>query len=232
MKFKHFSEFGAIECILDIYIKIELMDGNFPKELKNQKVEQMFPSNFADLFHSGDFSDFTVVCSDGIKIPVHRSILYGNSSVLKAMMLTEMQESVENILEVKDINETAMNKILLFMYTQKVDISDDLHDILYGAEKYQIENLKALCIAHMFYNLRASNAVEYFLLAIMYDVERLKKLCLVYIQIHYDTLRSTENWEQLNAEQLELIEKAVKDYKACKLAFEFDMDPERWGHIF
>ena len=160
------------------------MEGNFPKELENQKVEQILPSSFADLFHSGDFSDFTVVCADGIKIPVHRSILYCNSPVLKAMMLTEMQESVENVLEVKDINGTAMNKILLFMYTQKVDdISGDLHGILYGAEKYQIENLKALCIGHMFDNLRAANAVEYFLLAILYDVERLMELCLVYIQM-------------------------------------------------
>ena len=159
------------------------MEGNFPKEPVYQKVEQTLPSSFADIFHSGDLSDLTVVCANGIEIPVHRFILYANSPVLKAMMLTDMQESIDKKLHAPDINEAVMNKILLFMYTQKIDISDDLHGILYGAEKYQMEYLKALCIKFILNNLRAENAVEYFLLTSLYDLEFLNNLCLTYIQL-------------------------------------------------
>ncbi|KAL7043700.1 hypothetical protein ACKWTF_001630 [Chironomus riparius] len=233
MKFENFARYDGTEgdIHLDMYIKMELMEGNFPNEPKTQMNDQLLRSNFSDLFCSGDFSDFTIICSDQREFRVHRNILSVNSAVLKALMLTNMKESIDKKLQVPDIDGTAMNKILLFMYTQKIDgISDHLQDIIYGAEKYQIENLKALCIAHMIDTLSVVNAVEYFMLASLYDLERLKQLSLIYIQIHYDNLHNTEKWTQLNVEQLELIEKAVKAYKAFKLNFNFEMNEFFWDY--
>jgi hypothetical protein len=162
---------------------LELIEGNFPRELSRYIDEDDLSSNFEDLYYSEDFSDFTVICSCGAEFPVHRCILSVNSPVLKTMMLTEMQESIENKLEVNDIDGVVMNKILFFMYTQKIGgISQNLEGLLYGAEKYQLNNLKSVCISHMFDTLSVENSVEYFMLASLYDIERLLQLCLMYIQ--------------------------------------------------
>jgi len=50
----------------------------------------------------------------------------------------------------------------------------------------------------------------------------------LFICRHYDALRNTEKWGHLNAEQLEFIEKAVKDYKASKVTFEFENEDCFW----
>jgi len=163
---------------------VELLEGCFRKESKKQLDDHSLSSSFADLYHSGDFSDFTIICSDKREFPVHRCILSVNSPVLKAMMLTDMQESIEKKLDVKDIDGPVIEKILMFMYTQKIDnINEHLEGLLYGAEKYQLENLKAVCIRHMLDNIRVENAVDYFMLASLYDVEHLKQLCLMNIQM-------------------------------------------------
>lgn len=163
---------------------MELFEGRFPKESKKHLDDHSLSSSFADLYQSGDFSDFTIICSDKREFRVHRNILSVNSPILKAMMLTDMQESIENKLEVKDIDGSVMDQILLFMYTQKIsNISDNIEGLLYGAEKYQLENLKAACVSHMLDNIGVENAVDYFMLANLYDVEHLKQLCLMNIQM-------------------------------------------------
>lgn len=147
-------------------------------------IDESIIRRYEDLYYTGEFSDFTIICSDDEEFPVHRCILSVNSDVLKTMMQSQMQESIENKLKVNDIDGLVMHKILLFMYTQEIDdINEHLEGLLYGAEKYQIQRLKDLCIDDMFENLNAGNAVEYFMLASLYDAERLKQLCLMYIQM-------------------------------------------------
>jgi speckle-type POZ protein len=165
-------------------LQMELIEGNFPHELDRYFDEDELCSNFDDLYYSEDFSDFKVICSSGEVFPVHRCILAVNSPVLKTMMLTDMQESIENVLEVNDIDGVIMNKILYFMYTQKISgVAEYLEGLIYGAEKYQIKNLKRVCFNHMFDNLCVENSVEFFMLACLYDIDRLKELCLMYIQM-------------------------------------------------
>lgn len=53
---------------------------------------------------------------------------------------------------------------------------------------------------------------------------------ILFICRHYDALSNTETWKELNVEQLELIEKAVKDYKAYQLTLEFAMNEFFWDY--
>ena len=160
------------------------MEEKFPEESNKEIDGQMLLTNYADLYRSGNFSDFTITCSDGVEIPVHRIILAVNSPILKMMMSLGPQESGYTKLKLWDIDGTVMDKILLFMYTQNYDeISKYLKGLLYGAKKYQIDNLMAVCVNHMFDNLCVENAVEYFMLSNLHNIERLKQLCLTYIQM-------------------------------------------------
>lgn len=142
------------------------------------------PSKIQTLYKSKDFSDFTIVCSDGVELNAHRCILSVSSPVLKVMMDIEMKESYENRMEVSDINGEVMDKILWFMYSHIIDdIPNHIEGLLYGAEKYQMLDLKEICISYMFTSLSLENAVKYFMLAHFYKIEHLVQLSLMYIQL-------------------------------------------------
>ena len=58
------------------------------------------PVNRGDLLVSGLFSDFTIICQ-GERIPVHRSILYGESSFFRSALTMNMKVSLVSDQKIK-----------------------------------------------------------------------------------------------------------------------------------
>jgi hypothetical protein len=60
-------------------------------------VEDYYPQEkLYDFYMERLYCDFTIVCSDGVELPVHRIILAKESSVFKAMFSADMIESKTN----------------------------------------------------------------------------------------------------------------------------------------
>ena len=135
-------------------------------------------------FDTKSLSDFTVICSDGIEIPVHRLILANFSPVLDAMFKADMTESKNSVVKIEDINGETMTEILRFIYTREVkNLLELAPKILYGAEKYELEKLKKICVASMIENLCVGNAVEYTLLADRHNTPDLLESCTNFIRL-------------------------------------------------
>ena len=89
-----------------------------------------------------------------------------------------------NIIKITDIDGEAMEEILRFIYTQEVDEIDELAPkLLHGAEKYELNDMKELCVASMIENLSLENAVDYFLIADQYDIKDLLEHCVKFIKL-------------------------------------------------
>ena len=152
------------------------------EEEPGSKYHKNLSSNFNELYYSGDFSDFTIICADGIEFPVHRCVLSVHSPVFKAMLQTNMIESKNNVVEVDDIDGHDMNEILHFIYTQKVrNIHENLHGLMYGAEKYQLESLKELCLDHMYNHIKFENVIEFFKISYLFNLNGMIWMCIVFI---------------------------------------------------
>lgn len=135
-------------------------------------------------FETKLLSDFTIICSDGIEIPVHRLILANFSPVLDAMFRSDMIETNNSVVKIEDMDGETMVEILRFIYTQDVkNLMELAPKILYGAEKYELDKLKKLCAASMIENLCIGNAVEYFLLADRHNIQDLLKCCINFIRL-------------------------------------------------
>lgn len=103
---------------------------------------------------------------------------------MKAMLETPMTESSTRSLSVQDIDGETMKEILRFMYTGMVENIEKLASkLLYGAEKYGIDELKDLCEQDMIENLSTTNAVEYYTLAYRYNIESLYDKCIDFIKL-------------------------------------------------
>ena len=134
---------------------------------------------FKDYYDTKSYSDLTLVCSDGIEIQAHRFTLAAASHVLK-----ELIDIGSSIIKISDIDSTTMNEILRYIYTKEVnDIDDCAPKLIYGADKYELNGLKELCVIAMIDNLSVENAVDYFLLADQYDAEELLDRCIEFIKV-------------------------------------------------
>lgn len=128
------------------------------------------------------FFDFKLICSDGMEIPVHRSILAVNSPVFRTMFEASMQESESRIAHIDDLNGKVMKEIVNFMYTGIVDLLNNHEELLYGAVKYQLVKLKELVMFNIVEHFDYSNVFSFFFIADLYDEKYLMLRCVVYIQ--------------------------------------------------
>jgi len=86
--------------------------------------------------------------------------------------------------EIKDIRKEAFQKFLGFIYSSKVDLTaDDVIDVLDLANKYEVDDLKAVCQAHLLKGLNTENAHDIFQYAHFYNCPmHLKKAAFELVQ--------------------------------------------------
>jgi len=154
------------------------------KKVDNSQCDNEYQRMCKEYFNTKTLSDFTIKCSDNIEIPAHKIILAAFSPIMKTMINIKMTESKSNTVNIKDIDGKTMTEILRFIYTQEVNnIKELATKLLYGAEKYQLDKLKKLCLASMIENLSVENALDYFLLADKYNSKALLFRTAVFIKL-------------------------------------------------
>ena len=103
--------------------------------------------NFESLRGAADLSDIKILCG-AETFNAHKAILAGQSDVFKRMLTSDMAEVKSGIITVTDMTSDVIKILLRYMYTGKVghELDDDsLLDIIYGAEKYGLNDLKDYC---------------------------------------------------------------------------------------
>ena len=152
----------------------------------------------ANISQEGDFTDFTLESEDGAKFPVHRAVLAAQSSVLKRMFLTPMEEKNTSSLQLL-YKAGVVGKLVKFFYTRK--IKEEVEEDNFGcflelAEKYDIPHLKEEVEVLAIRRLSVENMVEMFLLADLYSAEDLRKAAEVFIRTN--RLKVKEGLDELD----------------------------------
>lgn len=107
-------------------------------------------------------------CADDVTIRIgedkmltSRRLLTEKSFVFKAMFSVDMLESTSNIINIVDISYDVMKSVLNYMQFNERPENVDLLDVLYAAEKYQIANLRNICINEMIKTVSVENIMSY-----------------------------------------------------------------------
>ncbi|XP_057325877.1 speckle-type POZ protein-like A [Microplitis mediator] len=144
--------------------KLEL---NIPKHLMGH--------DYTELYNSRIGSD-TIINVGDTTFETHRSILMARSSVLAAMFSHEMIEKKDNKISIPDITPEIFEKVLEYIYTDKVTGLDEIaDDLLEAADKYQLLSLKNICQESLSKTLNLENAFKLMPLADRYSAEPLVK---------------------------------------------------------
>ena len=143
-------------------------------------------------------SDFTIIVKTK-KFKVHKSVLSARSPVFEKMFASNMKEAADNKVEINDIEPCTFEKLLGFMYSEKIPEDIDFYamDLFVAADKvcllvfviitsfnlfklqYEIDDLKDVCERHISLNVSKDNAMAVLNLANLYSCNYdLKKISL------------------------------------------------------
>ncbi|GFU28154.1 TD and POZ domain-containing protein 3 [Nephila pilipes] len=139
-------------------------------------------------------------------IPVHTQILGARSPVFRAMFTNDMKEKIEGYVDVPDLDDDTVRRMLLYMYTDKLeDLEWGKASQLYAAaDKYEIASLKSSCYAILKAKLRPTNACQILALADLHQDQLLKKTVQDYILAQGKTIFSSAEWKLLMKTNLQL----------------------------
>lgn len=132
-------------------------------EVKNP-VAPMY--NDAIMFKDKLFTDIELKANDGKVLEAHKVILATRSPLLFEMLLKDMQETQNDVANVKNFNSKIMTEVLLFIYCGNVKNLDGVaRDLIHAAELYQMKELKKICIESIESTLSAENVLKTLVIA-------------------------------------------------------------------
>ena len=86
------------------------------------------------------------------------------------------------------------------MYTgqvPKIEKDKVAYDLLYAANKYQLEHLKSLCEQHLICRLQVNNVSQIIQFAHLHNAPELKRIALQFISKHATEVRATKEWQEV-----------------------------------
>ncbi|XP_057321496.1 speckle-type POZ protein B-like [Microplitis mediator] len=143
MRQKLYSKYGEKYDLYKTTITCEI----FWKSNKENPPHSNLFDKMKNFYNSQDFSDVTLVVGE-VKIPAHKVILSAHSPVFSRMLQSEMRESKENIINIKEVDAEIILEMLHYFYTGETKASHDSETalkMLEVADMYQTTELRDIC---------------------------------------------------------------------------------------
>jgi len=141
------------------------------------------------------FSDIQLHCGDQV-FDCHQVILAVRSPVFRAMFEADMKEKKTRKVDVKDIRPDVLSEALTFIYTGMTPNLDDLaEDLLVAADKYQLDQLKQICVNNLCKKIDVKTCLHSFTIGDMYNADDLKKSALQFIARNKEQVFKTKDWK-------------------------------------
>ncbi|XP_014486743.1 PREDICTED: BTB/POZ domain-containing protein 1-like [Dinoponera quadriceps] len=133
------------------------------------------------LFNNEILSDVSFLVGRGAqrqRIPAHKLVLSSGSAVFDAMF-NGMFATASSEIEVPDVEPAAFLAVLLFLYTDEIQIDPEtVMTTLYTAKKYAVSALEKHCVDFLKNNLTSDNAFLLLTQARLFDEPQLASVCL------------------------------------------------------
>ncbi|GBM11964.1 TD and POZ domain-containing protein 4 [Araneus ventricosus] len=199
-----FSRGIVLEEIEAVQHACTSFESDFSDSTKGMNNDKMVPlshtlnNNLKSLYDEQFFCDIKLKTRTSI-FPAHKVILSASSSVFKAMFLSDMKEKNSDCIDMQDLSDDTVRRMLLFTYTTRVeDLSWESASLLYvAADKYAILSLMNICSSYLKDNLSPSNACDILLLSDFHVDGDLKYAVQMYILKHGKQITNSNEWKVL-----------------------------------
>lgn len=132
------------------------------------------------MFEEDVLADFEICTSDRQLLKAHKAILAARSPVFHAMLRSDTQEAQIRSVKIMDFDSMVIRELLRFIYCDKVEgLRKVDRELVFAADKYQLDDLKKLCLDSITSTLDLDNVLESFEVSYhVSDAEHLMESCL------------------------------------------------------
>ncbi|XP_033212756.1 speckle-type POZ protein-like isoform X2 [Belonocnema kinseyi] len=168
------------------------------EDVSNKKIKSgELLVNISNLLEDQVLKDITFSVQ-GKKFKAHKAILAARSPVFSAMFTHKMKERIKSCVEIQDLEPDIFEKMLRFIYTDKVnDLEESASKLLPAAERYDLQKLKRMCVTILHRSLTIKNVLETLKLADMFSISDLRRAALKFIISHPEIVNGMEEFENL-----------------------------------
>lgn len=129
-------------------------------------ITSAYLDDYRKMFDNELFADFMLVTCDLVTLKAHKVVLSARSPVFYAMLTSDMQEAAAGVANIRDFDSRVMKEVLRFIYYAEVQNMDKIaRDLVFAAEKYQLDMLKEMCLENIRKNLKVRNLTCAFLIS-------------------------------------------------------------------
>lgn len=127
-------------------------------------------------------ADVTINTADGT-LEAHKAILSASSPVFHSMFQHNLKEKESSIIDIEDMTSESCMALLSYLYGTIDQEGFWKHrlGLLGAANKYDIVDLKDACEESLLEDINSGNVLERLQEAWLYQLDRLKKGCLMYL---------------------------------------------------
>lgn len=199
--------FDHIQVIL--YIENTAARHNGSTYDNNERLYNL-KKDFANLLQNEDFSDVTIISSEGDEFKAHKSILSARSEVFAGMFRCNLSEATTNRVPIDDVDAETMRELLSFIYSAKETPKNLAAKLLPIADRYALMDLKTICEQHLMEAISHDTACDILLLAKRICNERIEGEVVQYIANNIRSVTSTSNWKNLEETNPQLCLEVLK----------------------
>ena len=145
--------------------------------------------------------DVTIVSKDGHEIKCHGLILSIRSKVFQVML--EPTKNADNTITIKDFDAQTIKKMLLFMYSDKVEEDEIDMDLLGIANMYQLEALQIYCERRLSNDMDVNNVLDAWMAANLFKRATFLEICESFIISNWSDIQKTEAFSRVMKENSE-----------------------------
>ena len=155
-------------------------------------------------------SDVVFVLKNDERVYANKGVLSTQSEYFRAMFRSEMRESRENEVEVRDWSKEVFLLFLEHLYKGRVTFGcEDARELLALSDRYQVNDLRAQCLEVIKGGLSHTNVIGLLVEAESLGIDALKDVCIDYLVLYRKTVdKSKEALDILSPSlMLELLQK-------------------------
>ena len=175
-------------------------------------VEPLYPANSPycwEMMQLLDKSRRENVLSDvmlqveGQTFAAHRCVLAASSKFFYSLFTNDMKEKSATIVTLEGIPVSTMDRLLSYLYTGEIQISEaNAEDLIAAANYLLLPRLKNISCKFIERHMSASNCIFNYLFAEKYECKELKNYAAELIKQNFTTVGKSKEFVQLSCDQI------------------------------
>ena len=156
----------------------------------------------SSLYSDALFTDVTL-CAGTDEINCHRSILAASSAFFLGMFQSELDESRQTKIPIKEMEASTLRLVLSYIYTGKVILGvDTVQSVLSAANMFQMLSLRDGCAEFMMRHVAVDNCVGVYFFARAHECHTLAEAARRLVNAEFETVSRLPEFLSLPADKL------------------------------